>query len=412
LPTTNKFNRQNALTASNLSRKIQFMDIFRQMQQDLDALESKDLLRSPVTLDSACGPVVKVSGKDVLCFCSNDYLSLANHPDVRGAAVEAIQQWGLGAGASRLVCGTAGPHVHLERKLASFKHAPGAVVTSAGWMANRVAVCALASRGDLILCDKLCHASILDAASASGATVRTYLHCDTNRLETLLGRHRKGAKRCLIVTDSVFSMDGDIAPLDELVALKNKYDAQLLLDEAHATGVLGVTGRGAAELLGVEDGIDATVGTLSKAIGSIGGFVTGPEALIDTIRNTGRAYIYTTAPPACTCAAAVAALDVIETSPEMRANLLAMSAALRKRLRDAGLNVPEGLTPIIPVIIGDAGRAADIAAQLLETGILLPAIRPPTVRPGSSRLRISLCASHSARQIDTLVDHLSRFLTS
>ena len=385
------------------------------MQHALDSLADRDLLRSPVTVDSACGPVVSIDGRDVLCFCSNDYLSLANHPAVRSAARDAIDQWGVGTGASRLVCGSTACHVRLERKLAAFKHTPDVVVTSTGWMANRVAIHALASSGDLILCDKLNHASILDAAASSGATVRTYLHRDTNRLETLLERRRQGAKRCLIVTDSVFSMDGDIAPLGELAVLKKKYDAQLLVDEAHATGVLGAAGRGAAELLGVEDDIDATVGTLSKAIGSIGGFVAGPKPLIDTIRNTGRAYIYTTAPPAAACAAALAAMELIAASPSMRADLLIAAGDLRTRLSDAGLNVPDyderEITPIIPVVVGDAGRAARIAAQLLESDILLPAIRPPTVPPGSSRLRISLCASHTPEQIDTLVRCLKTFVS-
>jgi len=389
------------------------MDIFQQMQQDLDSLAAGGLLRSPVTVDSACGPVVTIDGRDVLCFCSNDYLSLANHPAVRSAARDAIDQWGVGTGASRLISGSTACHVQLERQLAAFKQTPDAVVTSTGWMANRVAIDALASKGDLVLCDKLDHASILDAAASSGATVRTYLHRDTKRLETLLDRHRSGARRCLIVTDSVFSMDGDIAPLVELVALKKKYDAQLLIDEAHATGVLGAGGRGAAELLGVEDDIDATVGTLSKALGSIGGFVAGPKPLIDTIRNTGRAYIYTTASPASSCAAALAAMELIAASPSLRADLLTAAGDLRIRLRDAGLNVPDygsrEITPIIPVIIGDATRAADIAAQLLESDILLPAIRPPTVPPGSSRLRISLCASHTPEQIDTLVHRLKEF---
>ena len=391
------------------------MDIFHEMQQALDDLAERDLLRCPVTVQSPCGPVMRIDGRDVLSFCSNDYLSLANDPAVRSAAVEAVEKWGVGAGASRLISGTSECHAGLERKLAEFKHAPDVAVTSTGWAANRVAVCALASRGDLVLCDKLDHASILDAAAASGATVRTYFHRDTNRLETLLRRHRDSARRCLIVTDSVFSMDGDIAPLADLAELKKKYDAQLLIDEAHATGVLGEGGRGAAEMLGVEDEIDATVGTLSKAIGSIGGFVAGPKPLIDTIRNTGRAYIYTTAPPPAACAAAIAALEIIESEPSRRTSLLASAADLRIRLRDAGLNVPgcdlAGDTPIIPVLIGDAGPAASIAAKLLENDILLPAIRPPTVPPGGARLRISLCSSHSDDQIDMLVARLKEFAT-
>jgi len=386
------------------------MDLFEQMRRDMDSLAERNLLRSPVTVDSACGPVASIGGRDVLCFCSNDYLSLANHPSVRAAAIEAIEKWGVGSGASRLVCGTTAMHARLERRLAEFKRTEDAVVTSTGWMANRVAVLALARKGDLILCDRLNHASILDASASSGATVRTYLHCDIGRLETLLRRHRDSAKRCLIVTDSLFSMDGDIAPLVELVRLKEQYGAQLLIDEAHATGVLGAAGRGAGELLGVEDGVDAAVGTLSKALGSIGGFVAGPKPLIDTIRNTGRAYIYTTAPPAAACGAALGALELISDQPQRAAGLLERAGELRKRLKDARLNVPDSdanaPTPIIPVIIGDPGRAAGIAAELLENDILLPAIRPPTVPPGGSRLRISLCADHTPSQIDALVDCL------
>ncbi|MDP7287692.1 MAG: 8-amino-7-oxononanoate synthase [Phycisphaerae bacterium] len=382
------------------------------MQRDLDALEARNLLRAPVTVDSACGPVVNINGRDVLCFCSNDYLSLANHPDVKTAAINAIDKWGVGTGASRLICGQTAMHTQLERKLASFKNTQAAVVTSTGWMANRVAIFAMAGKGDLVLCDKLNHASILDAATSCGATVRTYRHCDTNRLETLLGRHRGSASRCLIVTDSLFSMDGDIAPLPDLVALKKQYDAQLLIDEAHSTGVIGASGRGVAQLLGVEDDIDATVGTLSKALGSIGGFVAGPKPFIDTIVNTGRAYIYTTAPPAAACAAAIASLDIISASPSRAAGLLKASSDLRRRLKDDCLNVPDCdprvVTPIIPVIIGDAGQAADTAARLLENDILLPAIRPPTVPRGGSRLRISLCANHSPEQIETLVQCLRR----
>jgi len=382
------------------------MDVFAQMQRDLDGLAARNLLRSPVTIDSPVGPTVTIAGRRVLCFCSNDYLSLANHPVVRSAARDAIDRRGVGAGASRLICGTCDYHARLEDRLAAFKRTPAALVTATGWMANRVAIRALAAKGDLILCDKLNHASIIDAAMSSGATLRTYRHCDTNRLETLLARYRGRAKRCLIATDSLFSMDGDIAPLGDLVQLKKRYDAQLLIDEAHATGVLGPTGRGAAELLGVEDDVDAAVGTLSKAIGAMGGFVTGPRALIDTIRSTGRAYIYTTAPPPAICAAALAALDMIIASPTRRTRLLALAADLRSSFATQHESEAASPTPIIPVLIGDAGRAAKIAEQLLEGGILLPAIRPPTVAPGTSRLRISLCAGHSPENVETLVDHL------
>ncbi len=366
------------------------------------------MLRFPVELASAAGPVVRIGGREVVCLCSNDYLALASDESVKSAAVEAIRQWGVGAGASRLLGGTTSLHVKLERRLAAFKGAAAAVVTSTGWMANHVAIHALVSGGDLIFCDKLNHASILDAARSCGARVRTFAHRDTGRLEKLLDRHRASARRCLIVTDSLFSMDGDFAPLRELVELKKRFDALLLIDEAHATGVIGDAGRGVAELLGVEQDVDATVGTLSKAIGSLGGFVAGPGPLIDAVRNTGRAYIYTTAPPPALCAAALAALEIIRTEPQRRQRLLRLADDMRRHLGVAGLQTGRSQSQIIPVILGDAARALSVSQRLLDAGFLVPAIRPPTVPRGSSRLRISLSAGHNVDQVMRFVETLKR----
>jgi len=240
------------------------------MQQVLDDLAAADLLRKPAVLSSPVGPTVTVDGRELVCLCSNDYLGLAGDESVKAATIEAIGRWGVGAGASRLVCGTTEAHQALEDRLAEFKRTESAIVTATGWQANRVAIGALAGEGDLILCDKLDHASILDAARGSGAAVRTYAHGDLDRAEQLLTRHRAAHRRCLIVTDSLFSMDGDVAPLPELVELKDRFEARLLIDEAHATGVLGEHGRGAAELAGVEGCVDAVVGTLSKAVGGVG----------------------------------------------------------------------------------------------------------------------------------------------
>ena len=382
------------------------MDVWREMRDALEEMARADLLRRPVELESACGPRVTVAGRRLVCLCSNDYLSLASDPAVRAAAAEAIEQWGVGAGASRLVSGTTSLHVRLEQRLAEFKHTAAAVVTSTGWMANRVAVGALAGAGDLILCDKLSHASIIDAAVSSGARVRTFAHRDTGRLEALLARGRASAGRCLIMTDSLFSMDGDLAPLAELVEIKDRYDAQLLIDEAHATGVLGDGGRGAAELLGVEERIDATVGTLSKALGAMGGFVAGPAELVDTIRNTGRAFIYTTAPPAALCAAVLAGLDIVEAQPQRRRRVLALAAGLRDRLGAAGLVTGEAGSQIMPVVIGSPGEAVRVSGKLFDRGVLVPAIRPPTVPRGTSRLRVSVCAGHSDGDIERFADAL------
>ncbi|MBN1943629.1 MAG: 8-amino-7-oxononanoate synthase [Phycisphaerae bacterium] len=391
------------------------MDVWRDMQAQLDRREVEDLLRRPVVLDSPVGPRVLVEGREVLCFCSNDYLCLAADPAVRAAARDAIDAWGVGSGASRLISGTMQPHVELEAKLASFKGTAAAVVTSTGWAANHVAVRALAGDGDLILCDKLNHASIFDAASGgspgrAGPTLRTYPHRDTARLEALLRKHRAEHRRCLIVTDSLFSMDGDLAPLDDLSALKRRYDAQLLIDEAHATGVLGEQGRGAAELLGVEDEIDATVGTLSKAFGAIGGFVAGPAPLIGMVRNTGRAYIYTTAPPPATCAAAGEALKIVQTQPRRREKLLALARRLREGLQNMGLDTRDSASQIVPVVLGDARRAVEVSRRLLAAGYLIPAVRPPTVPPATSRLRISLCCEHTESDVDSLLEVLKTTL--
>ncbi len=383
------------------------VNIWNDMQQALAALEQQSMRRTLREIESPIGPRVRIGGGDVVCLCSNDYLCLAADEAVKAAAIDAVRTWGVGAGASRLVSGTMTPHRQLENRLSAFKGTEAAIVTSTGWAANHVALAALAARGDLVLCDKLDHASILDAALACGATVRTYAHRDVSRLETLLDRHRGGHRRCVIVTDSIFSMDGDLAPLGELAALKKRFDAVLLIDEAHATGVLGPGGRGAAELLGVEREIDVVVGTLSKALGAMGGFVAGPAALIDTIINTARAFIYTSAPAPAICAAAVAALEIIEKEPARRQRLLATADRLRDALGRAGLATGDSRSPIMPIIIGDAGAAVRLSQHLLAEGFLVPAIRPPTVPRGTSRLRVSLCCDHAWDDLERFVRALT-----
>lgn len=392
------------------------MSIWQDMQNDLDELAAADLLRDPAVMESPCAPRVMVGGRKIVCLCSNDYLGLADDPAVKAAAMAAIEKFGVGSGASRLISGSSALHVDLERALARFKGAQAALVTATGWMANHVALHAFAKAGDLILCDKLNHASILDAALSSGARVRTYGHCDTARLEMLLTRHRKEHRRCLIVTDSLFSMDGDVAPLREIAQLKARFDAQLLIDEAHATGVLGMGGRGAAELLGVEEQVDAVVGTLSKALGAMGGFVAGPAVLIETIRNTGRPYIYTTALPPAICAAAIESLRIVQTEPARRDRLRDLAVHLHKLLHAAGLacgadqNGDDLVTQIQPILLGEAGRALRVSRQLLAEGFLVPAIRPPTVPRGTSRLRVSLSAAHDIADLERFVAALAKLV--
>lgn len=373
------------------------------MAEALDALAAADLLRRPVVVDSAVGPQIRLDGRDVICLCSNDYLSLAADPAVRDSAIRAVEKWGVGAGASRLISGTTRLHAELEGALAAFKGTAAAVVTTTGWMANHAALAVLAGAGDLVLCDKLNHASILDAAAACGATMRTFGHRDAGRLAKLLDRLRGRYRRCVIATDSLFSMDGDLAPLSELVELKRRYDALLMIDEAHATGVLGANGRGAAELAGVEEQIDVTVGTLSKALGALGGFVAGTRELIDTITNTARAYVYTTALPPALCAAAAEALRIVQTQPQRRQRVLELAGKLRDRLHEAGFDTGDSVSQIIPIVIGSPTEALRISHRLLEAGFLVPAIRPPTVPRGRSRLRVSLCAAHQASDLERFV---------
>ncbi|MBI5724459.1 MAG: 8-amino-7-oxononanoate synthase [Planctomycetes bacterium] len=385
-------------------------DIWRQMAEELDELGAAGLLRACRGVESADPPRLVIDGRPVVCLCSNDYLGLACDESVKAAAIEAINKWGVGAGASRLISGTTNLHQQLEDRLAEFKKTEAAIVTSTGWMANHVAIHALAGPGDLIVSDKLNHASIIDAAISSGARVRTFPHRQAARAGKILAEHRAEYKRCLIVTDSLFSMDGDIAPMGELAELKKKFNCQLLIDEAHATGVLGKCGRGAAEMLGVEDGVDAVVGTLSKALGGLGGFVAGPKVLIDTIVNKGRPFIYTTALPASLCAAGLKALEIIQTQPARRQKLLSLADRMRQGLAGLGLDCGDSASQIIPIILGGQEKTMRVSQALLEAGFFVAAIRPPTVPKGACRLRVSLSAMHDESIVDSFLNTLARCL--
>ncbi len=375
---------------------------------DLAALDAAGTYRRCSPVGSAAAATVVVDGREMVQLGSNNYLGLADDPAVRRAAVEAIERWGVGSGASRLIAGTTGPVEALERDLAAFKATEAAVVTSTGWQANASALAALAAPGDLILSDKLNHASILDGARATGALLRTYPHGDGDRLRALLDRLRPRHRRCVIITDGLFSMDGDVAPLAELVRLKGDYDAILVVDDAHATGVLGAGGRGSAEAAGVAEGVDVTVGTLSKALGGLGGFVAGPAAVIETIVNRARPFIYTTALPAALAAAAREALRIVRDEPERRRTCLALAERLRRALRGAGLDTGAATAQIIPILLGSPARAVAAARRCAAAGLLVPAIRPPTVPPGGSRLRISVMATHDWADLARLVDVLGQ----
>ncbi len=355
------------------------------------------------------GPRVTVAGRELLCFASNNYLALAAHPRVVAAVQQAAAEWGWGGGAAPLIVGHMSPHARLERRLADFEGTEAALLCSTGYQANLAAVRSLAARGDVVLLDKLNHASIIDAARGSGATVRVYPHGDLGKLERLLAR-TASARRRVIVTDTLFSMDGDFADLCRLVELKERYDALLCVDEAHATGVWGQGGRGAADMMGVADRIDVTVGTLSKALGGIGGFIAASQPIIDWVIQSAGAFIYSTALPPPACAAAEAALDVVADEPDRRERLHARANALREALRAQGWQIGDSESQIVPILVGDADRAMRLSAALEAEGILVPAIRPPTVPLGRSRLRVSVCSEHETTDIRRLVDALKRWV--
>ncbi|QDT76146.1 8-amino-7-oxononanoate synthase [Lacipirellula limnantheis] len=370
---------------------------------ELAELLQRDLLRElPAAFDLQT-VMIEGAGQRLINFASNDYLGLAADPRLVAAATEACQTTGVGRGSSPLICGRSTIHAELERRLAEFEHTEAALLFPSGFAANAGVVPALADRGDAIFADAKNHASLIDGCRLSRAETHVYRHNDAAHLAELLAAHASAARRTLIVTDTLFSMDGDVAPLAEIAALARRYDAMLLLDEAHATGVFGDRGRGLAEAAGIEyDGL-IRVGTLSKAFGAAGGFVVGPQALIDYLANRARSYVFSTAQPASTAAAALVALHVVADEPQRRTQLLAAAATLRKRLQAAGWRTGDSRSQIIPIAVGPAADAVALSQRLREAGFWVPAIRPPSVPPGESLLRLSLTASHTPEMVDGLL---------
>lgn len=366
------------------------------LRQTLDDLDARHLRRRLRVSTSPTGSEVCFDLRHLHNFASNDYLGLASHPTVVAAALDATRHFGTGAGASRLVTGTQSPHRELEEKIAAFKKTPAALVFGTGYAASIGVLQALATKGDVVFLDKLSHACLVDGARLSGATLRVFRHNDVDHLRDQLAWARKKhpAARLIIVTESVFSMDGDIAPLREIVELKDRYGAALLLDEAHGIGVLGNGGRGLADQLGLGHRIEIQMGTLGKALGSSGGYIAGSRTLVDFLINRARSFIFTTAAPAAHAAAASAALDLC-AGPE--------GDQRRARLRQlAGLFSPAPVAAIHPVILGGEKETLHASEQLAALGFHVPAIRPPTVPPGTSRLRVSLSAAHDRPVVSTL----------
>jgi 8-amino-7-oxononanoate synthase len=365
----------------------------------LQQLTDQSLKRSLWPLESATGPIVSYAGRRVLLLSSNDYLGLATHPEVVQAAIEATQRYGTGSGASRLVSGTLPPHVFLEAALAKFKGTEASLVFGAGYLANTGVIPSLIGRGGLIIADRLCHASLIDGCRLSHADFRVFRHGDCAHLEALL-RRRTSNRRTLIITEGLFSMDGDLAPLADLVVLAERYDAMLYVDDAHGTGIMGATGRGTIEQFGLEGRIPFHMGTLSKALGSYGAYVVGSNEFVQYVLNVARPFIFTTALPPAMAAAASAAIAIVEREPERRARLWENRHYLFNGLQNQGFCLTPTVSPILPVLIGDAAKATAFADRLLAHGVYATAIRPPTVPDGTSRIRFTVTAAHTTDQLD------------
>lgn len=375
------------------------------INQELEYLKINGLHRSLRTIEKVDGPRIRIDGKEYINFCSNNYLGLAGHPEVVKRAIAAIKDFGFGSGASRLISGNTAVHEALEKKIAQFKGREAALIFPTGYMANLGVISSLLDEKDTVIVDRLSHASIIDACRLSKAKMQVCPHRNLHDLEKILKRSAKFGKR-LFVTDAVFSMDGTLAHLPEIIKLAKNYDTIVMIDEAHATGILGNKGQGLEEYYNVEGQVDILLGTMSKTLGSIGGYVAGSHGLIDYLRNKARSFVYTTALPAAACAAALAALETIEQQPDLRKKLWENTKALKALIKELGVKTVETESPIIPIIIGNLDRTMKLSAQLFERGIFVSGIRPPTVPKGECRLRITVMATHSKEDIECLASSL------
>ncbi|WP_243688451.1 8-amino-7-oxononanoate synthase [Geotalea toluenoxydans] len=373
--------------------------------EELESLRAAGLFRSMRLVEGEQSSRIILDGREVLLLCSNNYLGLADHPLLKEAAIRAVERFGVGSGAARLVSGNMELHLRLEERIAAFKGTEAALVFNSGYAANTGIISAIAGRGDLIFSDRLNHASIVDGALLSRAKVIRYSHNDMVALRRLLEENRSTSGRRIIVTDGVFSMDGDLAKLAELVALKGEFGALLMVDDAHGTGVLGEHGRGSAELCGVMDRIDIHMGTLGKALGSFGAYAAASEEIIDYLVNRARSFIFSTSLPPAVLAASIAAFDLVDSpaGADLRKGLAANSTQFKDGLENAGFNTMGSETQIVPVFVGGAEETMEFSRKLLDQGIFVQGIRPPTVPVGSCRLRCTLMATHSQADVDRAV---------
>ena len=372
------------------------MGIEHELSAELASLKNKNLYRE-----------LRVLPPSLADFSSNDYLGLSQNPLVCKKAADAVRRYGAGSGASRLISGNLKIHEDLEKKLADFKREEAALIFSSGYMANLGAITSLVDERDLILLDRLNHASLIDAARLSRAKLWVYLHKDVDELQVLLN-HAKNFRRRLVVTDAYFSMDGDVAPLDRILNLCDETDSLLMIDEAHSTGVFGHSGRGLTEHFGLEGKIPVVMGTLSKALGSAGGFIAGSRVLKETLINRAREFIYTTAPVPAVSGAAIASIEWIEKNPGKLKKFWRMVGEVRARLKEIDFDLMASEGPIIPLLVGDTQKTLKLRDFLKKEGVFVPAVRPPTVPKNTDRLRISLKASHTPAEIDQLLKALRK----
>jgi len=369
------------------------------INNEIRTIEDRHLFRYLTEIESGQYPEIKIGGKNYILLASNNYLGLSTHPAVIEAASGALHKYGTSSGGSRLVSGSSDLHRELEEKIAAFKNTESAILFSSGYLANIGIISSLVGPGDVIYSDELNHASIIDGCRLSKAETRIYRHLDYDHLAELLNAEKIKGKR-LVITDTVFSMDGDLADLKRLAELAENRGCILMVDEAHATGVLGERGSGATEYFGVEAKIPVVMGTLSKAVGSLGGYIAGSKKLTDFIRNRVRSYIFDTSLPAASLAASLKSIEIIETDFDRRRHLWELIKRFKEGIVDIGLEVLETNSAIIPVLIGEPDRAVRFSEYLREEGVYTPAVRPPSVPPGKSRIRASLMASHSMEQIE------------
>ena len=383
-------------------------DMQQRLREELAGIDSAGLRRRLRQLDSAQGVRINLEGRELLNFSSNDYLGLANDPILKRAASKAIEEFGAGSGSARLICGSQSPHHQLENALAAFKGTESAICFSSGYAAALGVLPVVVGEGDTVVIDKLVHASLIDGVRLSGAKLRVFKHNNLEDLERILQWAARREGHILVITESVFSMDGDLAPILNLVELKEKYGAWLMVDEAHATGLFGKGRRGLIEEFGVGDRVDIQMGTLGKALGSAGGYICGSQQLVDLLINRARSFVFSSAPVPAQAAAAKAAVDWVQTSEAevARTRLWGLVDQLKNGFIQRGWELPVVRSAILPLVIGRESDAANLSDRLLAEGVFVPAIRYPTVARGKARLRITVSAAHSPEDVSQLLEVL------